>query len=129
MGNDAKRTPGKWRFTRARDASKDYAIWAKNERGDDVFDSSLLLAECYHVVGDKVRVDAEANAEFIVRAVNAYGELLAACEKALKTLNELPKKHWPVGLDGRRECPYYELLSELLTITREAKGGVNDEAR
>jgi len=64
-----------------------------------------------------------ANARLIATAP----ELLAACESALKALNELPSRLWPMGMDGRRFCPYYFVISDLLTVIAKATLKISEE--
>ena len=76
MGNDAKRTPGKWWAERGNGTSSIHAP----DMGDRPFDD--LIAFTYHE-------HAAANAAFIVQACNSHDALVAACEAVDTLLNAL----------------------------------------
>lgn len=69
MGNDAKRTPGKWWVERGHGMSSIHAP----DTGDQPFDD--LIAFTYHE-------RAQANAAFIVQACNSHDALVAALADA-----------------------------------------------
>ena len=66
---------GKRRALRPVDGEYDCGIWAEIE------DRPHVIAECYGRVSDTIRPDAEANAAFIVRAVNAHEALVEALNR------------------------------------------------
>ena len=57
----------------------------------------------------------EANAAFIVRACNAYYDLLAACEKVLDSLGNMTTEDFRLGADKEAR----ELLA---TVVAKARG-------
>ena len=89
-----KHTPGPWKAVRDNSHLRlqQWDVYADNGRGK-------LLAE---VLGD----NAEANADFIVRACNAHDDLLAALRGLTNALFETGLATLPgdAAFDVRREC-------------------------
>ena len=76
-----EKTP--WHSRESTDMSGDVAILNSNGR---------LIAEVFARVSKASFIDAEKRADFVVRACNAYDELVAACEK-------FSRAHAPCGED------------------------------
>ncbi len=111
------RNDGKWRRGKGSEASR---ILLDDPQGGP----SKTVAELWY--GGWTPAEIHEHAAFIVRACNAYGPLVTACEAAVKALKELPRKHWPKGLDGRRFWPHFDTVAELnaaITLATEAADG------
>lgn len=71
--SDTQHTPVPWLTIAAQEPSDggiDYAILTQ------IDGVTVCIAEAFEVVDDDVRVNAKANAEFIVRACNSHDELV-----------------------------------------------------
>jgi len=73
--SESKHTPTPWAFRKAKapiDGEFDFGIYAT------IDGMPKIIAEAFGRAGKDIRPDAEANAAFIVRAVNAHEDLLGA---------------------------------------------------
>ena len=107
MGNDAKRTPGKWTMNK----------WLTWEIHDEDGRRLAMTLRSSRVPA----LEEEANADFIVRAANAYDDLLAACEIAVTLFEGDDEANTP----GTSAWVWLQMARTAIALATEA----NDEAR
>lgn len=106
MGDETSPRPWKW-------GDGDSGIWDANDYG--VLAANSSGSACW--LGVK-----QADAAFIIRAVNAHDELVSALEDALEACRELSRQGWGdcIGLEDDENYPGYARARSLLT---RIKGG------
>jgi hypothetical protein len=105
-------TPRPWTIRASSDASGDVGITA------DVFNN--VLAETFadlRFQGERNTAEARANAELIVRAVNAFEPLVAALEDARKAISNAIEV---VG--SRKGDPEFTTLAKVEAALAKARG-------
>jgi len=121
-------TPTPWRIG-------DYPIVEYNRRSRDPFheqggtimagtvedDIAVVIGGCQDEQGGGVGVLLEADAEFIVRAVNNHDELQAACQLALEW-----HVVYPFGNAELEKQTSDDLHRRLDDVVRKAKGAVDE---
>lgn len=89
----AKHTPTPWRLSRyiGHEPKEDWPGRIIGNNGQDVFAGPFS----FRALTGKTAKEAEANAEFIVRAVNCHEELLAACRAAVSAFAQADEESRP----------------------------------
>ena len=91
-----------------------------HERGGSIMagdDADIVVGGCQDEQGGAVGVLRNADAEFIVRAVNCHDELVAACEAGLATINWFRAHSRGVDMINGSE-----IVKQLRAAIKNAKG-------
>lgn len=110
-------TPGPWRVERQR--RRHWAILCESSLLDDERHTEII-AEINDPVGYMTAEENSANADFIVRAVNAHDDLLAAAKRLVLLMDEVDPNS-DLGDEADRVFPHYE-FNELRAAISKAEG-------